>query len=134
MTTWPPAQAGPEGPWRVEFAPGVRLLIRDRDSRPVGYLRCTVCGERINGRHIIHHRKSAGAGPDTGRPSNGITVCGLDNKTGCHGRIHQHPAEARANGWIISRHLARGAGYDTPLLCAWRGWIVLDDEGGYKAA
>lgn len=41
---------------------------------------------------------------------------------------------AAAQGWTRSRHARRPRVYRTPLLCAVRGWIVLDDAGGWHEA
>jgi hypothetical protein len=37
-------------------------------------------------------------------PENLLHVCGMGNVNGCHGRIHQHPNEAYAAGWLTRRN------------------------------
>jgi hypothetical protein len=120
--------------WAVEFSAAVREMITGRD-RPMGagLAWCVVCGEPIRGRVAIHHRRYKGRGGD-GRPSNGIAVHDLMQGEECHHtRIHGDSVTAGANGWAISRH-APLAAYRMPLLCAYRGWIVLDDSGGWHKA
>lgn len=63
-------------------------------------------------------------------PANGLAVCGHGNVSGCHGRIHQNPTEAYANGWSVRSF------YDpanTPVLR--RGDLVwLRSDGTYIPA
>jgi hypothetical protein len=37
-------------------------------------------------------------------PENLLHVCGMGNVNGCHGRIHSHPNEAYAAGWLTRRN------------------------------
>ncbi len=122
--------------WPVNFSAWTRELIIARDT-PAGLGRplCTVCGQPVTGRVIhIHHvltRERRGRG----RPSNGIVVHGEEQAGGCHiTRIHKQGAAAQANGWLRSRHAAKPGVYASPVLCAWRGLVVLDDAGGWGAA
>lgn len=45
---------------------------------------CPFCGRPVESRHHIVPRSQGGANGPT------VTVCGHDNVTGCHGRLHQH--------------------------------------------
>lgn len=47
------------------------------------------------------HRRAEGQGGEWSAP-NGLRACGHGNLNGCHGYCHQHPEEARENGWFIS--------------------------------
>jgi hypothetical protein len=122
-------------PWpALEFSDDVRALVAWRD-RPAGagVPWCVVCGEPIRGVVHIHHRRYLSRGGD-GRPSNGIAVHGEGQGDGCHiTRIHKDGTTAGAQGWAISRH-APPLAYRMPLLCAYRGWIVLNDLGGWRKA
>jgi hypothetical protein len=76
-----------------------------------------------------HHRLSAALGPDT--PDNRITLHGFGNNLSdadgdilCHGWVHQNGTEARANGWIISRH-SRQSPSEVPVLHWQLGWVTL---------
>jgi hypothetical protein len=50
------------------------------------------------------------------------------------GTVEGDTPTAAAMGWARSRHARRPGVYRTPLLCAWRGWIVLDLDGGWHEA
>jgi Rubredoxin metal binding domain len=50
------------------------------------------------------------------------------------GTVEGDSPTAAALGWARSRHAPRPAVYHTPLLCAWRGWIVLELDGGWHPA
>jgi hypothetical protein len=122
--------------WPVEFSAAVRAQIIGRDTPPgLGRPVCVVCGEPITAAHVeVHHILFRGRGGD-GRPSNGIAVHSEGQGDGCHIiRIHKDSATAGANGWARSRHAPYPRVYRAPLLCAWRGWIVLDDAGGWHEA
>ena len=50
-----------------------------------------------NGEHIHHLlRRSAGGSHDL---NNLISLCAA-----CHGWVHEHPAESRKHGWLVSRY------------------------------
>lgn len=103
-------------------ATSLGCLVRD------GY-RCFRCGKPLQpGQGNCHHRLSAALGPDT--LDNRITLCGFGNHLSdangnelCHGWCHQNGREARANGWIVSRHSTLPPA-ETPVL-HWRAGLVL---------
>lgn len=111
----------------------IEIVVR-RDRR-----RCVVCGNRVRDGErgvswAVHHRRPRGKGgsrlPDTHRPQNLVVVCGRDNTTACHGRIHRNEGnEARVNGWLISNNAEQRDPLLVPLL--YRGALVyLDAIGG----
>lgn len=77
--------------------------------------------------NFSHRRHEGQGGP--WEASNGLDACGWGNATGCHGYLHQHPVEAKENGWLVS---STGDWRTTP---AWiwhkgrRAKYLLDDEG-----
>lgn len=85
---------GPTGP-TVEM-----VLARDQG-------RCVPCGVELFGARgelwSLHHRRGRDGKPDCHSVQNLIAVCGASNVAACHGRIHQQRAEAKANGWWLSR-------------------------------
>lgn len=111
--------------------PEVVELVLYRDSSS-----CVVCGELLLGERgigwSIHHRRGRDGKPDSHSVQNLIAVCGGDNVSGCHGRIHNHgKAEAQNGGWWLSRI----AGVDpltVPVLVE-RGsrWVYLTTSGEY---
>lgn len=76
------------------------------------------------------HRQAEGQGGPWAA-SNGLHGCGHGNLNGCHGYCHQHPEEARENGWFISA-FSKVPATEIP---AWiwhkgkRAKYLLDDEG-----
>ena len=115
----------PAGP-----TPEIVAWVFDRDRR-----RCVVCGWRLSGARgldwSIHHRRGRDGRPDSHQPQNLIAVCGGDNVTGCHGRIHQRRSEAQPNGWWLSR-IAGTDPLTVPVLVE-RGsrWVYLTADGEY---
>jgi hypothetical protein len=125
---------GESFPWPVEFSSLVRELVIARDTPPgMGRPFCVVCGGPVTAAVVhIHHVLFRGRGGD-GRPSNGIVVHGDGQGEGCHmSRIHHASRTAGANGWARSRHADKPGVYRAPVRCARRGWIVLDDQGGWR--
>ena len=54
-----------------------------------------------------------------------ILLCGTGT-TGCHGWVHNHPAESYEAGWLVHS-------WDEPLevpVRSWRGLLLLDADGG----
>lgn len=64
-----------------------------------------------------------------GNVANGILLCG-SGTTGCHGWAHREIADATRDGYVVSRW---GDEREVPVL-TWRGWMTLDDDGGYDLA
>jgi hypothetical protein len=98
---------------------------------------CVVCGEELHGERgmqwSIHHRRGRDGRPDSHEPQNLIAVCGADNVTQCHGRIHGSRTEAQDNGWWISR-IGPPALIDPlqiPILVDQESrWVYLTADGG----
>jgi hypothetical protein len=69
--------------------------------------RCRVCWDEVFGDRAlnwsVHHRRGRTRRPDSNSPQNLILVCGADNVSECHGRIHQRRGESQPAGWWISR-------------------------------
>lgn len=73
-------------------------------KRAGGYCEC--CGGPCYvSDHAYHHRRSKGMGGSkdviTQTPENVVLVCGRDNRSRCHGDIHQNPEQAREAGWLV---------------------------------
>jgi hypothetical protein len=60
-------------------------------------------------------------------PCNGILLCST-----CHRWVHAHPFEARAQGWIVSRHVADPG--TEPVFAEQHGWVLLDCDGNIAPA
>lgn len=92
-----------------------------------GY-KCCICGRPLDGcptGYSIHHRHMRShKWPNINSPSNLICVCG-SGTTGCHGRIHQHPADAYTNGWLIH---AWDESPETVPMTTYRGTVLLDNN------
>lgn len=82
--------------------------------------------------NFSHRRHDGQGGPWSA--SNGLNACGWGNATGCHGYIHQHPEEARENGWVVPSW----QDWRTAPALIWhkgrRAKHLLDDEGGCELA
>lgn len=91
----------------------VSRLVRERDQG-----RCIVCGgpgtERM---HRIPRR-------DGGHAASNIAL----GCHACHARAHASPAWGYRIGIMASRYVV--AVTLVPIQ-SWRGWVLLDDEGGY---
>lgn len=105
----------------------IREIVRERDL-----FTCMKCGEYLGpfGTYSLQHRRARGSGgskaPDTDLPANLVNLCGTAT-TGCHGEVEAHPTEALATGMRVSQG-------HSPLLVpllTYKGWLLLDDEGGY---
>lgn len=92
----------PEGP---SAATVLAVLARATDVD--GYTRCEPCGTVIFGERgvewSIHHRRGRDGKADSHSVANLLLVCGGDNVTGCHGRIHQRRSWSRPLGYWLSR-------------------------------
>lgn len=120
--------------WGKAFNEEARALILWRDRYPGGGVPiCCVCGQPIRQAPAVHHRQRRM--PGNGRPSNGVAVHSRLEGDQCHHRrIHEDVATAQDNGWILPAALSPELFAAEPLKCAWRGWICLDDGGGWHAA
>lgn len=97
---------------------------------------CIVCGAPLAGERgidwSIHHRRGRDGKPDSHAPQNNVVVCGGDNVTGCHGRIHSRRSEAQPNGWWLSR-IAGTDPLAVPLLVEHESrWVYLTADGEYS--
>lgn len=105
-----------------------RVLSRDEG-------RCLVCAVELFGTRgytwSIHHRRGRDGKPDSHKPQNLITVCGADNVTGCHGKIHQRRSWSRPNGLWLSRAAAEDPLTVPLLVLAESRWIYLTDDFAY---
>ena len=76
---------------------------------------CERCGRPATN---VHHRRPRGMGgtkdPTIHDPSNLVALCG-SGTTGCHGWIESNRAQARWEGWLISRHDTRSPA-DIPII------------------
>lgn len=103
--------------------------------------RCARCGIDVTTGAVgynDHHRQGRGMGGRKGGaraaanlPARRLTLCG-SGTTGCHGWVTEHPDAAERAGLVVRR----GGGIDparVPVL-TWRGWVLLDDDGGLAAS
>lgn len=99
----------------------IARAVDDRDGQ-----RCVRCGVSlalVSGSR--HHRQPRAVGGHL--PSNLILLCG-SGTTGCHGWVHAHPEDSRAEGYIVPAN-GRARPRVIPILS--RGlWFELDDLGG----
>ena len=123
-----PPSAGPAGVSALVLAQVLHRTVLFEDPT------CEVCGWVLIGERglawSVHHRRFRDGRPDSHLPQNLLVVHGASNVDRCHGRIHGDKREAIANGWAISRHGAADP-LDVPVLTA-RGWVLFDDEGGWR--
>lgn len=98
---------------------------------------CEVCLEPLSGLrgvdYALHHRRGRDGRPDSHTIPNLMPVHGRDNVTACHGRIHRHGIESRANGWLITRNGVDRDPLLIPILLGDRR-VYLTDDGGYADA
>lgn len=97
---------------------------------------CVVCGGALFGARgidwSIHHRRGRDGKPDSHSVQNLIAVCGGDNVTGCHGRIHSRRSESQPAGWWLSR-VAGEDPLTVPLLVDRESrWVYLTADGRYS--
>lgn len=96
------------------------------------HYRCLRCGNELDhiwSGHSLHHRHMR-SHPFRGLhlPANLIHLCG-SGTTGCHGWVHNHPKTAMEYGWIVS--MGEDHPETVPVWDAHRGWLLLDNQGGY---
>lgn len=105
-------------------SPATVQLVRERDNH-----RCVRCGSVRD--LTTQHRVPRGMGGTRAtwinEPANLITLCG-SGTTGCHGYCEHHPTHAKESGWAVSKYANPE---DMPVF-TWRGWIELDNAGGYR--
>lgn len=95
--------------------------------------RCVRCGKPLTAGwpgYSCHHRQSKSVGPDT--LDNRIMLCGSGTNPACHAYVHAHPAEARANGWIVSKYAPDPAA--VACLHYRRGWVRYSAAGDVEHA
>jgi hypothetical protein len=99
-----------------------RLAVRRRSGGI-----CEVCrsAKATNYQHRKNRSQSGGW-----EVSNGLDVCGMGNLSGCHGRIHQNPEEAYANGWSVR---STDDPRKIPVVDLSGMARLLDDEGSFEA-
>ena len=105
---------------------GADILARDQ-------WRCVRCGKFVLGDYSVHHRILGDRA--NMRAANLLTLCG-SGTTGCHGWVHANPKQARADGYIVSKH-TRVALELAPVLYhqpGREGWFVIDDDLNLAAA
>ena len=100
--------------------------------------RCIVCDRYLRAGDwpgVSHHhrkRRSQTYGDaERHAASNIVTVCGVDNSTGCHGWIHRHPEQARALGYLLKSYDPEPS--QVPVYSCRRGWILLDTDGQWHS-
>lgn len=99
-----------------------RALVQARDGDE-----CQMCGRFLYQRRSVHHRLPKGMGGSAllESPANLLTLCGLGNADGCHGKAHSNPQWARNHGWIVARSLEPA---DIPV-DMYDGWHYLANDG-----
>jgi hypothetical protein len=106
-----------------------RKLVRSRDGH-----QCLMCGVSIvDIPSSIHHRINRGAGGSAKleRASLLVRMCGTGT-TGCHGYVTTNPAVAAISGWLLPKNNPDIDPTTEPIL-TFKGWRLLDDEGGTHA-
>lgn len=102
----------------------VRGIVRERSGGQCEFAYCL--SEAIH----VHHRRPRGDGgdprPETNRPSNLVHLC-LDH----HLWVESYREEAGALGLLMPWETKRPAGVPVALR---HGRVLLDDEGGWRAA
>jgi hypothetical protein len=95
-----------------------RLQVKAREGD-----RCFRCHAR--GAQWHHRRTRSVRDAHQHCSCNGVWLC-----VTCHGWVHAHPFEARAEGLIVSRHQPL-PGSETAV--TWFGPVLLDCVGGFSA-
>lgn len=113
----------------------VRCVIeRDRGA-------CARCGRDVT--HLergrawsIHHRRPRGAGGTSlawvNLPANLVVLCG-SGTTGCHGWVERERTKAFDLGLLVSK-IGVATATTTRLKHHLYGWVLLNNDGGYKPA
>ena len=111
----------------------VRAAVLARDG-----WRCVRCGADITAApYSLQHRRARGVGgtrrENTNSPANLIVLCGSATSAGgCHQHVESRRHEAKGCGWAIP--LAASDPAEWRVWTYDRGWIVLDDDGGWEPA
>jgi len=106
------------------FPPAVARLLDARDEH------CQRCG--ATGRLERHHRRAKASGGSGARAHtqcacNGVRLC-----RGCHRAVHEHPAQSRDHGWIVSQSVALPGKVAMTPWNAWRSVLWYPTcEGGW---
>lgn len=95
-----------------------RELVHERDDN-----RCVRCGTKPQVRNWHHRRGRSVPDDHQHAPCNGVTLCPT-----CHKWVHEHPFEARKEGWIVARHLIP---CEEPCL-ALGEWVLLAHSSANK--
>lgn len=114
---------------RMNLTKSVRTTVLERDLHV-----CQRCGEYVGiSDYSIHHRRPKGMGgskdPATNLPANLITLCG-SGTTKCHGWVESHRSDALYEGFILHQAVVP----ELRPVKTYRGWIRLDNEGGWREA
>lgn len=119
------------GPKRTPFRPSkptvtpaersARKLVRARSEGT-----CELCGS-APATNFQHRLPKSAQGAWSA--SNGLDVCGFGNVSGCHGRIHQRPAEAYRMGWSVRRGQVPA---HQPVWLFGHGWSLIQDDGSVE--
>ena len=107
-----------------------RAVVLERDA-----CTCQMCGENVMHKLAsIQHRRPRGMGGSAlvNIPSNGVLVCGsATTPDSCHNEIeHVDRTKAQEFGYLIPK-LSGIHPSTVPLWTFTRGWILLDDLGGW---
>lgn len=87
--------------------PAARAEVKGREMG-----RCLRCGAPAPNGHWHHRRSRSRRDQHTHCPCNGVWLCGT-----CHEWVHQHPFEAKALGFIVSKYV------DDPGVVPVRTWF-----------
>ena len=103
-----------------------RRIVADRDGDT-----CQMCGRFMYQRRSVHHRLPKGMGGSAllESPANLVTLCGVGNADGCHGKAHSNPQWARNHGWVVARSLDP---MEVPVDMH-DGWFLLCPDGDRTA-
>ena len=64
---------------------------------------CPFCGKPATNRHHIMPKGMGGTKREKDIPT--VTVCGMGNASGCHGKLHSHELELDwQGGWVYRRN------------------------------
>lgn len=85
---------------------------------------CPFCGRKATNRHHIVPRSQGGHDGPT------VTVCGMGNASGCHGRLHAHKLHLKYDGGWLYLETYQPVKYETALgKDGWKRLIIWHQEG-----